>query len=47
MEIKTTWNTVKWETRKIHLTEQKLSSFINGEKVKDLETVANVISNYL
>jgi hypothetical protein len=34
-KIKTTWNTVKKETGKLHLTEQMPSVLINNDKVKD------------
>jgi hypothetical protein len=35
-KIKTTWNIIKTETGKIHLSEQKPSLLTNNKKVKDL-----------
>jgi hypothetical protein len=45
-KIKTTWNVIKRETGKIHLTEQMASLLTNNEKVKDPGTVANAFNNF-
>jgi hypothetical protein len=45
-KIKTTWNIIKRETGKMHLSEQMPSLLTNNEKVKDLGTVANYFNNF-
>jgi hypothetical protein len=37
---KTTWNVIKQETGKLHLTEQIPSFLMNDDKVKDPEEIA-------
>jgi hypothetical protein len=34
-KMKTTWNIIKQETEKTHVTEQMPSLLINNEKIKD------------
>jgi hypothetical protein len=43
-KIKTTWDRVKRETGKVHLTTQIPSPFIDNGKVKDPDTAANAFS---
>jgi hypothetical protein len=43
-QIKTTWNVIKHETGKLHLTEQISSLLINDEKVKDTDVIADAFN---
>jgi hypothetical protein len=45
-QIKTTWNIIKPETGKLHLTEQMPSLLINDQKVKDPEVIADVFNTF-
>jgi hypothetical protein len=45
-KIKTTWNKIKQETGKIHVTEQTSSLLINNEKIKGPENVADVFNSF-
>jgi hypothetical protein len=45
-KIKTTWNIIKQETEKIHVTEQMPSLLINDEKLKEPEKVADVFNGF-
>jgi hypothetical protein len=45
-QIKTTWNIIKHETGKFHLTKQILSLSIYDEKVKDPEEIADAFNTF-
>jgi hypothetical protein len=45
-KIKTTWNIIKQETGKIHITEQMPSLLINDEKIRDPQKVADVFNDF-
>jgi hypothetical protein len=45
-KMKTTWNLIKQETGKIHVTEQKLSLLINDGKTKDPENITDVFNSF-
>jgi hypothetical protein len=44
--MKTTWNIIKQETGKIHVTEQISSLLREDEKIKYTEKVADVINSF-
>jgi hypothetical protein len=44
-KVRTTWNIIKREMGKLHLTEQTPSLLTNNEKVKGPKTVANAFNN--
>jgi hypothetical protein len=44
--MKTTWNIIKDERRKLHLTEQIPSHVINDEKVNDPEVIADALNTF-
>jgi hypothetical protein len=44
--IKTTWNIIKHETGKLHLTEQIPSLLRNDEEVKDPEVIADAFNTF-
>jgi hypothetical protein len=45
-KIKTTWNIIKQETGKLHVTEQMPSLLMNDEEIKDPEKVSNVFNSF-
>jgi hypothetical protein len=45
-QIKTTWNIIKHETGKLHLTEQIPSILINEETAKDPEEIADAFNTF-
>jgi hypothetical protein len=46
-DLKTTWNIVKRDKGKMHLTEQIPYLFTDNGTVKDPETVTNAFNNFL
>jgi hypothetical protein len=44
--IKTTWNIIKCESGKLHLTEQIPSVLINSEKVNDIQIIADAFNTF-
>jgi hypothetical protein len=44
--IKTTWNMIKCETGRLHLTEQISSVLINTEKVNDPQIIADEFDTF-
>jgi hypothetical protein len=45
-KIKTTWNLIKCESGKLHLTEQIPSVLIHSEKVNDSQIIADAFNTF-
>jgi hypothetical protein len=45
-KIKTTWNIIKFQSGKLHLTEQIPSDLINSEKANDPQIIADAFNTF-